>query len=78
MDCYVPLTCYLTLYVQMVFNSTGVRAMKHLLARTCVFSLAVTASLLAVAQTAEVAFTVSGFTWDYREERGRKSGHPKL
>ena len=45
---------YLTLYVQMVFTTTGVRAMKHLLARTCVFSLALTASLLAIAQSLPV------------------------
>ena len=47
----IPSTLYLTLHVQMVFTATGVRAMKHLLARTCVFSLALTASLLAVAQS---------------------------
>jgi hypothetical protein len=35
----------------MVFITTRVRAMKHLLALTCVFSLAVSASLLAVAQS---------------------------
>lgn len=29
---------------------------------------------LAMAQTAEVTFTVSGFTWDYRDEMGTKSG----
>ena len=38
----------------MVFTTTGVRALKHLLARTCVFSLAVTASLLAIAQSLPV------------------------
>ena len=35
---------------------------------------ALTLPALAAAQTAEIAFTVSGFTWDYREEFGTKSG----
>ena len=50
----LPYMLYLTLHVRMVFTTTGVRAMKHLLARTCVFSSALTASLFAIAQSLPV------------------------
>ena len=45
---------YLTLNVRMVLTTTGVRAMKHLLAHTCVVIFALGASLLAVAQSLPV------------------------
>ena len=50
----LPYMLYLTLHVRMVFSTTRVRAMKHLLARTCVCSLALIASLLAIAQSLPV------------------------
>ena len=45
---------YLTLNVRMVFTTTGVRAMKRLLARTFVLIFALGASLLAIAQSLPV------------------------
>ena len=45
---------HLSLYVQIVCITTGVRAMKHLLARTCVVIFTFGASLLAIAQSLPV------------------------
>ena len=45
---------YLTLNVRMVATTTGVRAMKHLLAHTFVVIFALGSSLLAVAQSLPV------------------------